>query len=408
MRRAGGAVAGKQTMAGFESIVVGGGVIGTSIAYHLARLGQRRVLLLERGRIGEGTTAQSSCILRTHYTVPENVVLAQAAWRVFEDFAGYLDDPQADCGLTRCGYLIAAPPGEKSAALAAALAAQRGFGIGAETVDAARAGALLPIARFDGDELIGYQPDAGYADAYLVTSAFARNARRLGVTVREGAAVTGLATGSGGVAGVVCDGETLGADRVICAQNVWSGEAARWAGIDLPLAIERHAVLSLAAPAAPYTRAMPVFKDLASPGLVYCRSYGGAQMLASEGTPGEALAAPATEQADVPLEAVLAVGAQVARRFPAYAEAGLASSWTGLYDVTPDWNPVLGPVPGVDGLWLACGFSGHGFKLAPAVGLLIAQAALGRPGVVPIETYSLARFAQGRRLTGRYGAGAVS
>ena len=395
-------------MAHYESIVIGGGVIGTSIAYHLARLGQRRVLLLDRGRIGEGTTAQSSCILRTHYTVPENVLLAQAAWRVYEDFAGYLDDPEADCGLNRCGYLIAAPAGEKSDALAAALSAQRGYGIRAEVVDSRAARALLPIASFRDDELIGYEPDAGFADAYLVTAAFARNARRLGATVRENTEVTGLAISGGGVTGVQCGDETIGADRVLCVQNVWSGELARWTGVTLPLAIERHAVLSLETAADPYTRAMPVFKDLGVPGRLYYRSYGGAQMLVSEGIPGEVLAAPDTVQADVPLDKVLAVGEQVASRFPAYAEAGLASSWTGLYDVTPDWNPVLGPMPGVDGLWLAYGFSGHGFKLAPTVGLLVAQAVLGQSGAVPIDAYSLSRFAQGRLLVGRYGAGAVS
>ncbi len=395
-------------MAHFDSIVIGGGVIGVSIAYHLARLGEKRVLLLDRGRIGEGTTAQSSCILRTHYTVPENVGLAQAAWRVYEDFAGYLDDAEADCGLNRCGYLIAAPPGERAAALAAALEAQRGFGIDAETIDAEQARQLLPIARFDEAELLGYEPDAGFADAYLVTSAFARNARRLGVTVREGAAATGLRIAGGRVTGVACRDETIGADRIVSVQNVWTGELARWTGVSLPLAIERHAVMALETKAAPYTRGMPVFKDLATPGLLYCRSYGGAQMLVSEGTPGEVLSAPDTVQAEVSLEKVLAVGEQAASRFPAYAEAGLASSWTGLYDVTPDWNPVLGPVPGIEGLWLAYGFSGHGFKLAPSVGLLMAQAMLGRSGAVPIETYSMARFSAGRLLAGRYGAGAVS
>jgi len=395
-------------MTHYESIVIGGGVIGTSIAYHLARLGQRRVLLLERGRIGEGTTAQSSCILRTHYTVAENVRLAQAGWRAYQDFAGYLDDREADCGLVRCGYLIAAPGGARSTALAAALAAQRGFGIRAETVDAATARRLLPIATFGDDELIGYEPEAGFADAYLVTSAFARNARRLGTTVRENAAATGLALSGGRVTGVICGGETIGADRVVCVQNVWSGELARWTGVTLPLTIERHTVMSLETKAAPYTREMPVFKDLGVPGLLYARCYGGAQMLVSEGTPGEVLDSPDTEQSDVPLDRVAEVGEQVASRFPAYAEAGLASSWTGLYDVTPDWNPVLGPLPGIDGLWLAYGFSGHGFKLAPSIGLLMAQAMLGQSGVVPIETYSLARFAQGRLLSGRYGAGAVS
>ncbi len=395
-------------MENYETVIIGGGVIGVSIAYHLARLGQRRVLLLERGQIGQGTTAQSSCILRTHYTVPENVALAKAAWKVFADFAGYLDDADADCGLVRCGYLIAAPPGAKSDALRAALDGQRRFGIAVEEIDSTRARQLLPIAEFDDDELIGFEPEAGFADAYLVTSAFARGARRLGARIREGAAVTGLARSGDRVTGVLCDSEHIGADRVVCVQNVWSGELARWSGIALPLTIERHAVMSLETRAAPYTRHMPVFKDLGSPGLLYCRSYGGAQMLVSEGLPGEPLDAPDTEQADVPLDAVLEIGEQVASRFPAYAEAGLASCWTGLYDVTPDWNPVLGPVPGIEGLWVAYGFSGHGFKLAPAVGLQLAQTIVGQRCDVPIEAFSLSRFARGRELRGLYGAGAVS
>jgi glycine/D-amino acid oxidase-like deaminating enzyme len=93
---------------------------------------------------------------------------------------------------------------------------------------------------------------------------------------------------------------------------------------------------------------------------------------------------------------------------PAFAEAGLAASWTGVYDVTPDWNPVLGALPGIDGLQVAYGFSGHGFKLSPVVGRLIAQSALGLPTDLPLAPYSLARFASGHLLAGRYGAGAVS
>ena len=394
----------------FDVIVIGGGVIGCSIAYHLARLGGAgdRVLLLERGQIGQGTTAQSSCILRTHYSVPQNVALAQAAWRVYAGFAAYLDDPEADCGLIKCGYLIAAPPGGMTDALRAALAAQRARGIRAVQIDAAAASNLLPIARFDEAELIGYEPDAGYADAWLVTSAFARAARRRGAVMREGTAVTGLLRAGSRIEGVQTARGPIHADAVISAQNVWSREIARWSGIELPLAIERHAVMALDCPGAHYTRTMPVFKDLASPGMIYCRSYGGSQMLVSEGTPGEVLTAPDTTQADVPLEAVLAVGEQAAQRFPAYAEAGLASSWTGLYDVTPDWNPVLGPLPGLDGLWLAYGFSGHGFKLAPSVGRVMAQAVLGQATDVPLAPFALERFAAGHALRGKYGAGAVS
>jgi glycine/D-amino acid oxidase-like deaminating enzyme len=391
----------------FDAIVIGGGVIGCSIAYHLARE-RARVLLLERGRIGQGTTAQSSCILRTHYSVPENVALAQAAWRVYADFAAYLDDPEADCGLVKCGYLIVAPQGERAQALRESLAAQRARGIAAEEIDAATAARLLPIARFEDVTLIGYEPDAGFADAWLVTSAFARNARKLGAAIREGVAATALLRDGDRVIGVQTAAGALHAGVVVSAQNVWSHELAEWTGIELPLAIERHAVVSLECRTAPYTRAMPVFKDLAAPAMIYCRSYGGAQMLASAGMPGEELAAPDTTQADVPLETVLDLGAQVAQRFPAYADAGLASSWTGLYDVTPDWNPVLGALPGIDGLRVAYGFSGHGFKLAPAIGRILAQAVLGQTTDVPLAPFALERFAAGRALRGRYGAGAVS
>ncbi len=391
----------------YDAIVIGGGVIGCAIAYHLARA-RARVLLLERGGIGQGTTAQSSCILRTHYSVPENVALAQAAWHVYADFAAYLDDPEADCGLVKCGYLIAAPEGDRAHALRESLAAQRARGIAAEEIDAATASRLLPIARLDDAALIGYEPEAGYADAWLATSAFARNARRLGAMIREGSAATGLIRERDRVLGVRTARGPIHAGVVIGAQNIWSRELAQWCGIELPLAIERHAVITLECGGAPYTRAMPVYKDLASPAMIYCRSYGGTQMLVSAGTHGEALSTPDTTQADVPLETVIDLGAQVAQRFPAYGEAGLASSWTGVYDVTPDWNPVLGPLPGIDGLLVAYGFSGHGFKLAPAIGRVLAQAALDKPTEVPLAPFALGRFATGRALRGRYGAGAVS
>jgi glycine/D-amino acid oxidase-like deaminating enzyme len=183
--------------------------------------------------------------------------------------------------------------------------------------------------------------------------------------------------------------------------------ARAWTGVPLPLRRERHAVMALACDAA-YTHAMPVFKDLASPGMLYARSYGGREMLVSEGGAGEALDHIDTEQGDVPMDKVLDIGEQVSERFPRYAEAGLASSWTGVYDVTPDWNPVLGPLPGLQGLLVAYGFSGHGFKLSPMIGLLMAQQALGLPTEVSLAPYAVERFAAGRLLAGRYGAGAVS
>src|SRR6478736_4739444 len=186
----------------FDAIVIGGGVIGTSIACHLARLDAGRVLLLERGELGGGTTAQSSCIVRTHYSVPENVALAQAALDVFADFQRYLDDEDADCGLNRCGLMLIAPEGERAAALRATLAVQRGSGVSAEEIGVDAARRIHPLLDLGDDPVIGWEPGAGYADAYMTLSAYARAARKRGAIVREGVVVTGLLRDGACVTGV--------------------------------------------------------------------------------------------------------------------------------------------------------------------------------------------------------------
>jgi sarcosine oxidase subunit beta len=394
-------------MESYDAIVIGAGVIGTSVAYHLARFGARNVLVLDRTQIGAGTTSQSSGILRTHYSVMENVEMAQASWAIFNDFAGYLDDEEASAGLVKCGYLICAPDGPKLAPLHAALSGQQSKGIEVRLIDRAEARERLPIAQFDDAALIGYEPQAGFADAYMVATGFARAARRKGVKIMEGVNVERLLLECGKVVGVATSRGTFHSNTVISTQNIWAKDIERWTGVPSPVVPERHAVLALEGPQA-YSFQMPVFKDLGSPGMLYCRSYGGSQMLVSEGIVGETLPAPDNEQGDISMDYIVDVGAQVAERFPAYETAGLASSWTGVYDVTPDWNPVLGRIPEVQGLVVGYGFSGHGFKLSPAVGRVLAQEALGLRTDVQLAPYALERFRNGHLLTGKYGLGAVS
>jgi sarcosine oxidase subunit beta len=394
-------------MQSFDAIVIGAGVVGTSVAYHLARLGAGKVLLLDRSQIGSGTSTQSSGILRTHYSVIENVALAKLSWTVFNDFAGYLSDEEASAGLVKCGYLICAPEGSKLEPLRSALAGQTSMGVEVRLIDQAAARELLPIAQFDDAALIGFEPEAGFADAYLVATGFARSARRQGVKVMEGVNVERLLMDSARVVGVETNQGTFHSDTVISTQNIWASEIEKWTGVPTPVKAERHIVLALAGPEA-YSFKMPVFKDLGSPGMLYCRSYGGNQMLVSEGTVGEILALPDNEQGDISMDYVVEVGGQVAQRFPSFCEAGLASSWSGVYDVTPDWNPVLGRLPDVPGLVVGYGFSGHGFKLSPGVGLVLAQEALGLPTEVSLTPYAHERFRSGHLLSGSYGLGAVS
>ena len=392
----------------YDVVVIGAGVIGTSVAFQLSRLGAKKVLVLDRGMIGAGTTSQSSGILRTHYSVKENVELARKSWDVFNDFASYLGDDEASCGLVKCGYMIAAAEGDKVEPLRASLDQQKEQGIPLALLDRKQASELLPIARFDDAALIGYEPEAGFADAYLVATSFARAARRGGVTIKENVSVDKILFEGRQVVGVSTSIGDFATSTVISTQNIWTPELAGWTGRTLPIMPERHAVLALECDAAKYTFSMPVFKDLASPGMLYCRSYGGSQMLVSEGVVGEKLNVADTEQGDIPMDYIVDVGTQVAERFPEYETAGIASSWTGVYDVTPDWNPVLGKLPGIEGLVVGYGFSGHGFKLSPTVGRVLAQEALGLPTDVSLKPYSIERFDTGELLTGKYGLGAVS
>jgi sarcosine oxidase, subunit beta len=392
----------------FDVIVIGGGVIGTSVAFHLATLGAKKVLLLERETIGAGTTSQSSGILRTHYSVRENVELAKRSWHAFNNFQEYLGDEEASSGLVKCGYLICAADDDKLEPLRGSLKEQEAQGVRLEYLDAAQATGLLPIASFANAALIGFEPEAGFADAYMVATSFAKAARRRGVKVKEGVSVNKLVLEGSRVVGVSTSAGDFSCDTVVSTQNIWTPELAGWVGHSMPVVPERHAVLALECAEAPYTFDMPVFKDLSSPGMLYCRSYGGKQMLVSEGLVGEKLEQTQTDQGDIPLDYVAEVGAQVAARFPAYETAGLASSWTGVYDVTPDWNPVLGRLPGVDGLVMGYGFSGHGFKLSPTVGRVLAQEALALKTDVSLAPYSINRFATGALLVGKYGSGAVS
>ena len=395
------------TSPAYDIIVIGAGAIGCSAAWHARSLGAKKVLLIDRGGIAEGTSSQSSSILRTHYSVRENVELARRSWSVFTKFGEYLDDPQAECGLNRCGYLVVAADDERGEAVRASLAQQRTMGIEANEIDAKQAREILPLLNTDGLAIFGHEPEAGYADAYLTATAFARSARRLGVEVRQGEAVESLITEGSRVTGIRTKAGTYTAGMVICVANVWTNRLIESSiGVSIPLVAERHEVVAFEAPQ-PYLPSYPVLKDMASESMVYARCYGRSQLLASPGLVGHATD-PDERQADVPLDIIATLGEQVAARLSSFDQAGVASTWTGLYDVTPDWNPVLGPLPGWQGLQVGFGFSGHGFKLSPAIGRLLAQSALGLPTEVPLAPYRYERFDEGALLIGRYGKGAVS
>ena len=178
-------------------------------------------------------------------------------------------------------------------------------------------------------------------------------------------------------------------------------------GVEFPYTISRHKVITLKADQ-PYESGWPIVKDLNTPDKIYLRPTEGLQLLAGTGDHGEPIEDPDSIGEEVDAGHVDRMSGLVSRIMPSLSDAEYTGGWTGAYDITPDWNPIVGPVPGVEGAYVAVGFSGHGFKLAPTIGEALAQSILGLAPRTPIEPYSMRRFGEGKALQGAYGAGSIS
>ena len=391
----------------YDVIVIGGGVVGAATAFELKRLGCDRVLLIERDQTCSGGTAKSCAIVRTHYSIPTNTMLAQRSLGVFENFRESLGDDAADCGWAHTGYLILAPEGAAAKNLEANLAMQAGVGAETRAVGADEARELHPLLALDDVAAIGYEPRSGFADPSQTTYSYVRAGLALGVELLRHRAVTGLTHDGGRVTGVETYAADIPAGAVVAAMGPWSPNLARWLDIDMPIALSRHTVATFGA-AEPYERHFPIVKDLTTDTKLYVRPAGGRGALVGTGDHGVPIESPAEVEGPVDMAFIADIGAQLSRRMPSFAKGEFTGTWNGPYDITPDWNPILGPVDGFDGLHLACGFSGHGFKLAPAVGEMLARTVLGLETEIDIAPYRLGRFAEGKLLTGAYGIGSIS
>ena len=391
----------------YDAIVIGAGVVGASTAFHLAKLGALKVCVVERGRICEGGTGKSCAIVRTHYSVPGNTALTLRSLEMFGAFEDWLEDREAAAGFVNSGYLIVASEGDFADKLRGNLAMQSNAG--AETFVVSKEEALErhPLLALDDAAAIGFEPKSGYADPYLTTSSFLRAARAKGAAVETGCPVESLIVEGGRVVGVRSARGEIHGGHVVCAIGPWTRTLTDGVGIGIPLEVSRHAVLTFAA-GVPYEATLPVVKDLTTENKMYFRPASGGVVLVGTGDHGDPARDPDALDENVAHDFVVHQGGQLARRMPGFAGAALTASWVGPYDITPDWNPVLGPAPGLEGLTLAFGFSGHGFKLAPAVGLVLAQQVLGQDTEVDIGAYGLDRFAEGRPLIGAYGVGSIS
>lgn len=347
-------------------MVIGGGVAGLATARALVELGVTDVVLLERATIASGGTGKSSGIVRCHYGIPS---LAAMAWHALPVLAHAPEILGAPSGYTRTGYLVGVGS-ENVGALRANVAMHRSLGIEAVLVGREEVREMWPAARLDDFADFAYEPGGGYGDGHLTALAFATAARRGGARLLQHCGVTALEARGDRVRGVrLLGGNRIGADHVVLAAGPWSPALAAPLGLDVPVRAQRAQIL-LVDPGQPIGP-LPVFSDLVS--LQYVRTEGASALLLGDSDHSRPeWADPDDYRQRAGDEELSSAIPKFDHRFPGFDGARLSSSYAGCYDVTPDYNPIISSTP-VEGLWLCAGFSGHGYKISPSVGELMAD-----------------------------------
>jgi sarcosine oxidase, subunit beta len=369
-----------------DVVVVGGGVVGCSAAYHLAEAGAGRVLLLERAdAVGTGSTGACAGGFRFQFSSKINVELSLASVPMI---VGFSEEHGLPLDVVQNGYLFLVRDRAAWATFSAAAEMQRSLGVDARLLTPEEAAAMAPGIAQEG--LVGatFCPDDGIADPAGLTLGYATAARRAGAELRLGTEVAEILTRAGRVTGVRTSDGDVGADAVVNAAGPWAGTLAATAGMELPLEpIPRMVVTTGPFPGVPERRTLVI--DAATS--FYLHREGEGVLMGMGGVDERASFSLEVDDRFVE-EELLPVAVRV---FPPLELAGIAASWAGLYEMTPDRHPIIGESP-VEGLWLAIGFSGHGFQHAPVVGKLMAEMIVdGGARTVDVTSLALERFERG-------------
>ena len=365
-------------------VVVGGGVMGVSTAFHLAEAGVRDVLLLDSGPLGGGSTCRAAGGVRAMFSDEVNVELGK---RSLEAFARFGEHPGQEIDLHRVGYLFLLDRPEHVEAMTEAVALQNALGVPSRMIDPQEAQRRSPLISTEGLLAAAWSPTDGHCTPESVVLGYATGARRLGAQLVPHCPVTDVLVRDGTVTGVATDRGTVRTDTVVCVAGPWSRSVAGMAGVDLPVTpLRRQVVLTEPVPDLPPD--LPMTIDFATS--FYFHREGRGLLLGMsdpDEQPGFRL-----ERSDAWLPRLAEA---VERRAPGLLDTGLTGGWAGLYEVTPDANALVGEAAGVSRFLYATGFSGHGFLMGPAIGEVVRDLVLGREPFVDVSAFDAQRFAQG-------------
>ena len=380
-----------------EAIVVGGGVIGTSVAYHLASLGLRNVLLLEQRYLAAGASGKSGAIVRMHYSNAPEARLARFSLDYFQNWAELIG---GSCGFQAFGAVRLVSP-VNADRLRANVDMLESIGVNTRVLTPEELRELSPHCRVDDVGLAAYEPDSGAADPVATTYGFARRAQELGVEVRLGTRVTAVRTGGGRVLGVETDSGAIDCPRVVLAAGAWGTRLLEPLGVavnlvpvriqvavfHLPPALEGHRLVYLDGVSDQWIRPVP----------------GDCLLAGAGGYRFEQDVDPDSFSESVNPEYPDRARETVAERLPPMRQAAMRGGWAGVVAASADRKPIFDQVPGVEGLLFAAADNGSSFKTAPAIGRGLAEWLLeGAPRSVDLSPFRAARFAEGRLLRGEH------
>ncbi|NQW16581.1 MAG: FAD-binding oxidoreductase [Chloroflexi bacterium] len=379
-----------------DVIVVGGGVMGCATLYYLTQLGVTDALLIEREGLASGTTGRSAAILRSHYSNEVTTLMSMYGRDVIANFEDVVGEPG---GFVKTGYFFLVSE-ERAEGLRKNVALGQRLGLHTEAISPDTARELMPDGfDLDGVATVAHEPESGYADSSAVTTGFANAARRAGGTISIGHPVSELLVEGGKIVGVATADERIYADRVVLCGGPWTNDLLMTVGAPLPLEFVRHQVIVLRRP----LDRLPTLPTVADePGGYSFRPDSSDTTLV---TIKEDPADRETYNRNVDSSVAATALEVMAKRHAAFADAGWDGGWSGLFTITPDWHPVIDEVPGVDGLFVGAGFSGHGFKMSPAIGRALAEMAVdGASHSIDASPLRFTRFAEDDLIQSSYGA----
>jgi sarcosine oxidase subunit beta len=382
-----------------DVVIIGGGVTGTSLAFHLAARGVRDVIVVDKSFVASGGTGRSSACVRQHYSTAETCRMIRYSLDFFQRFEELTGGHS--CGFRRTGYLLGVDLRMRKP-MEASVALQRSVGIETRLVSPAEMREIEP--RLEIDDLVAgcYEPDSGYCDPVETAQGFARAARERGARVLEETEVLSVLTEGSRVTGVgTTRGEIL-APRVVNAAGLWGARIGTMMGLDIPITVCRHKISIVTWPEAA-RRPHPMVYDFVNN--IYTRPELGEHILVGglDAEESHDVADPDRYKEGVSFDESTDALARASHRFPVLAEGRIARGYAGCFDVTPDWHPIMDRA-GPEGSYLSVGFSGHGFKLSPAVGRMMAALVTEGPGGDPdLPAFRLSRFAEGKPIRGTYG-----